>query len=142
MISLIIIENVNFRQPPQKEQEIVRGVLVFISLFLKCMFIVQMFQIVHYKKTTIMETPEIMPNVKFYLVLIIDDFSYRQGKLEISVQLQNFVSYGKLNSSLNLKNLKKRNTNIYQDFFRTSGDRFITPLPSKMLIQEINFLSE
>lgn len=40
MISLIIIENVNFRQPPQKEQEIVRGVLVFISLFLKCMFIV------------------------------------------------------------------------------------------------------
>ena len=35
-----------------------------------------------------METPEIMPNVKFYLVLIIiDDFSYRQGKLEISVQL-------------------------------------------------------
>ena len=61
---------------------------MFISLFLKCMFIVQMFQIVCYKKTTIMETLEIMPNVKFYLLLIIiHDFSYRQGKLEISVQL-------------------------------------------------------
>ena len=72
---MIIIEKVNFRQPPQKEQEFL---LVFISLFLKCMFNVHMFQIVYYKKTTIIETPEIMPKVKFYFVLIIlHNFSYR-----------------------------------------------------------------
>lgn len=72
---MIIIEKVNFRQPPQKEQEFL---LVFISLFLKCMFNAHMFQIVYYKKNKIIATPEIRPNVKFYFMLIIlHNFSYR-----------------------------------------------------------------